>query len=260
MNDYIPGEVKDYTYDFSLSANGNGLDVSMLWEPNEERTCHYKLYMYGNLDLDLIKSEVINMKNFSKNLYRYNLKELNFGMEYKVGIAAENVETRKTSLILWRSIKAPSCTDWFKNELSQCAKPRNVTVEFYRVAEYLYKFDIFWEHPTLNPDFYTIKISGLDSNATLLFQTLNGKINSIQSGLIEIVDSNFELQVTAHSVDSQSRTTLRGNLDDSKIYKPQSFWESYNLQVIGSVIASLLLIIALGLIIFIYKTCRHRKI
>lgn len=248
---YVPGNVTNiYTEDFSLSADGKGVDVAILWDPSEDRTCSYNL-LFHSRDTDS-ESEVFLVREFNspEELYRHELKQLAFATEYAIGVEALN--TKNASLkseIWWHVITTPSCLDLMKENATTCAPyhPENITVTVDTMADNRYNFNISWEKPANFPDYYTIDIIDYESGLRQIFNISNGTINSVQFTDVEINGLDFELFLTAHSSAGESSTIHRGKIDPAIIYQPLNV-EYSTLQIVafvaGPILAALVVVLA----------------
>lgn len=222
---YVPGNVTNiYTEDFSISADGNGVDVVILWDPSVERTCSYNL-LFHTRDFNY-ESEVFSVREFNKpeELYRHELKELAFGTEYAIGVQALNTKNASLSSdIWWHVITTPTCLELSKasGNATLCAphQPENVTVALTSVADNRYTFNVSWEMPEHLPNYYTIDIIDYESGLRQIFNISNGTTNSVQFTDIEINGFDYELFVTAHSSGGESSSIYRGKIDPTIVYR-----------------------------------------
>lgn len=248
--DYIPIIVESIsTNNFSLSESGNGLDVEVLWYPSADRTCAYKLYVCDQNDCS--EYIILQQMNSSEELYRHHLKDLKFETNYGIVILPSKLKTeilhQRQQLNRYDYIATPSCLEWSKNDLSLCApyKPNNIIVEAYHVTQSRYILEISWDSPPQHPDYYTVHITEWESDLRYI-DTINGRVNLIQTDVMEIIGLDFELIITAHSLGGKTSSIFVGNIYQPKIYQP-SVDESYTLQIIIGFIMSLVFIVLVSM-------------
>lgn len=259
---YVPGNVTNiYTNEFSLSADGNGVDVTVSWDPNEDRTCAYKLFFHTR-DYNP-ENEIFSVREFNQNLpdelYRHELKQLEFGTEYAVGVQALNDknETIKSE-IWWHTVTTPSCLDLYKGNATLCSPyhPENITVVVESTTANHYNFNVTWELPTIFPNYYTLDIIDYESGLRQFFNVSNGTTNSVQLNDVEVNGLNFEVFVTAHSTGGQSSGFYHGKIDPAIIYRPVNTNYSTIAIVAGSMFAVTVILV---LLLVKLKLCRHAK-
>ncbi|XP_037051902.1 tyrosine-protein kinase receptor torso-like [Bradysia coprophila] len=261
---YVPGNVTNiYTDEFLLSADGNGVDVTVSWDPNEDRTCAYSLFFHTR-DYNP-ENELFSVREFNQNhpeeLFRHELKQLQFGTEYAIGVQALNVknETLK-STIWWHVITTPSCLELNKNNGTLCSPyhPENITVEVESTTDNKrYNFNVTWHMPTVFPNYYTLDIIDYESGLRQIFNVSNGTTNSVQLNNIEVNGLNFEIFVTAHSTGGESTGFYRGKIDPAIIYQQPSADYSTIAIVTGSLLAVMIIVAILFVKLKLWRHAKH---
>lgn len=222
---YIPGNITNiYIEDFVMSADGNGVDVGISWDPSEDRTCAYNL-LFHSRDFNS-ENEVFSVRelNQPEQLYRHELKQLAFGTEYAIGVQALNTKNATLkSEIWWHVITTPTCLELSRDNVTLCAPyhPENITVIVESMAiENRYSFNVSWKIPDHYPNYYTLNIIDYESGLRQIFNISNGTTNSVQLANVEIKGLDFELFLEAHSNGGESSTIYRGKIDPSIAFIP----------------------------------------
>lgn len=210
---YVPGSVANiYMMDMLKNTNGSGVDVFIVWDPNEDRTCSYKILL--DADYDSYDSSVIEFD--PEGLFDHELKQLEFDRKYAIAIQAYNLknETLK-SKIWWHFFTTPTCLELYKDNVSFCAPihPENITVTFDLTTENLYTFNVSWQQPATFPDYYTLDIICPESGLRNFLTISNGTTNSVQLTDVEINGIDFQLFLTAHSSRGESSSTYYGRIE-----------------------------------------------
>ncbi|KAJ6637170.1 Tyrosine-protein kinase receptor torso [Pseudolycoriella hygida] len=223
---YIPNNVTDiYTEDFSLSSSGNGVDVTIWWDPSEERTCSYNILFHSTDSTDEKATVLFHEINNTEEMFRHELKELKFGAKYQIGITAFNrKDPRRKSEIWWHAINVPTCLELLKGNVTLCSPyyPENVKVEVKSTAYNRYKLNVHWDQPASFPNFYTLQLIDYKSQSKQNFYNINGTISSVELSDVEINGLDFELFLTAHSTGGNSSTIYYGQIDHTTINQPSN--------------------------------------
>lgn len=259
---YVPGTVTNiYTEEFAVSADGNGVDVVILWDPSEDRTCSYNL-VFHKRDYD-DENDGVSVREFNRpeELYRHELKKLAFGTEYAIGVEALNTKNAKLkSEIGWHAIITPTCLELLKDNISLCGpyQPENITVIVDFMADNRYKFNVSWEKPAKFPNYYSLDIIDYQSGLRRRFnESINGTTNSVQIEDVEVKGLDYELFLIAYSSGGESSTIYRGKIDPAITYQPSK--AEYSTLHIVSLVIGPIIVVAVMVIVLVVKLILNKQ-
>ncbi|XP_062544610.1 tyrosine-protein kinase receptor torso-like isoform X2 [Armigeres subalbatus] len=253
-DDYTPGNITQIdVIKFDTNHQNRSLvDALVSWQPAPDQTCHYEILYYGDLLTDFHTKAV----DAQKVLYRHTLTALDLDSVYYLGIRAKNIRySSKESELKWHTFETPKCGDWHDSS-TVCAPERisNVSVNTLHLSGDNYQFNITWNKPRFNPDYYIVDIYdlylGTDEETGNSFMR-----NAATSLLVEsltIYGARYEVSITAHA---NNRTTRASNINDAPIWRsPTDHWHGGRLAVI-----ILSPVLTIGLMkIFISIICKRR--
>lgn len=70
----------------------------------------------------IINNAFLNFSLQPRQLYKYELENLTFSSEYKVGIRASDTKNMRESALFWQTFKVPSCVEWHNYNFNICGK------------------------------------------------------------------------------------------------------------------------------------------